>query len=72
MILDLSKNKKLTPEIELALNNLFLDESFLGKILGGSSKIIDYIQYVRESVGNDTFINYIFEGSVSVTNTQNK
>lgn len=34
--------------------------------------MLDHILYVRESQGNDTFINYIFDGNVIVTHNETK
>jgi len=62
----------LTNYLQSGINNLFLDEPFLTKILTDAAQMLDHIIYVRESQGNDTFINYIFEGNVIVTHIETK
>ena len=62
----------MTNYLQSGINNLFLDEPFLTKILTEAGEILDHVRYVRESQGNDTFINYIFEGNVIVTHNETK
>ena len=62
----LNSNGKLTEKMEFSINNIILDENFLSKILSGNPKITDNIEYCRYMHGKDTFLYYIFEGTIMV------
>ena len=67
-----NSNGTLTDKMEFSINNLILDESFLSKILSGNPKITDKIEYCRHMHGKDTFLYYIFEGTIMVLNAETK
>lgn len=69
----LSDEGRLTPNMDFGISNLILDEAFLTKILSSSyTAVLDKIQYVRESNGKDSFLYYVFEGTVVVLKASTK
>jgi hypothetical protein len=62
---ELEERKQSTDAIASQMQNLHLDEEFLGRLLH-TSKITENISNVRATQGGDSHLYYIFEGEVGV------